>query len=400
MKSDMGIAEPVVHYKDESDCLDEEVTRALKRFFETILSPWRISGTAPKVEPMVDDPQKAATKLANAIFRFSRAAAAGAPDATVLSGFHNRLLNFVQSGIPVEAQMLWSPKKHWMLGTESGADLAELFAFQTLVSIRSAVQSVYRPGMSFVIDLEDLEFEFMEGESKEVVNSQNTYISGMKRLLKALALDEFFTVRRISERAKSAEELRQWRQQMAENYRALQAYWSESEACPVSLWETLESFSEIRRLGWKGTIPPEMRSYYLKFGKLVDAPDAERVDMVVRNLATILLHYQFDLLRGSGGVQPLKFSFVRAADGAPAKLLDGRVDFRFAPRKLCSRVSAAAPWATKGFLHRRGNDVRVSFRGWRELTAARCRFREGWLTIAGHDGDARVRADFAREDEE
>ena len=115
--------------------------------------------------------------------------------------------------------------------------------------------------------------------------------------------------------------------------------------------------------------------------------------MVLRNLAGILLHHQVGLFFGSGGITPLKFSFVRSADGAPVELLNGRVDLRFAPRRLCSRVSAAAPWATKGFVCGRGTEMRLEFRGWRELADARYRFAEGWLNIGRHGGSARVRAD-------
>src|SRR5207237_6777708 len=137
-------------------------------------------------------------------------------------------------------------------------------------------------------------------------------------------------------------ELSRWRQQILENYQALEAYWHESEECPVSSWETLGSFKEVRRLGWKGTIPPEMRRYYLdRIGRLTEASDVEKVDMVLRNLAGVLFHYQFGLLGGSGLVSPVKFSFVHSADAAPAELQHGRVNIRFAPRKLCSRVNAA-----------------------------------------------------------
>ena len=122
----------------------------------------------------------------------------------------------------------------------------------------------------------------------------------MNVMLGALSLDDLFTLRRMSERAKDEEELERWRQQMAKNYRALEAYWHESEGSPVSSWEALASFKEIRRLGWKGTIPPEMRRYYLDRIAKVAASDAKRVAMVLRNFAGILLHYQVGLLRGSG----------------------------------------------------------------------------------------------------
>jgi hypothetical protein len=409
MKSHTGIAELSVHYGDGAGRLDEEIFLALERSFATILLGSRDNNEPPDqpgspppattLEQVPDDPERVADRLAHIIFNSSRAAAAGAPNAKAVDGIRTRLLEFVQRRIPLEAQMLWSPRKHWQLATESAVDLAELTAFQTLRSIDAAVRGVYRPGMSFLIDLEDIEFQFMEGQNEEAINAQEIYMSGMKRLLEALGLDELFTLRRMSERAKDSEELNRWRHQIVENYQALETYWHESQECPVPSWETLGSFNEIRRLGWKGTIPPEMRRYYLdRIGRLTEASDAEKVDMVLRNLAGILFHYQFGLLCGSGSVSPVKFSFVHSADAAPAELQHGRVNIRFAPRKLCSRVSAAGPWATKGFVCGRGNNVRVSFRGWHELAGGRHQFTEGWFTVAGPNGIARVRADLMREE--
>ena len=399
MNSSTDVAELVVDYSGLSAALNGEVLRMIETIFEPMLGRLLGSDNCSALAPVVDDPADVADKLASILFNHSRAAATGVSDTKTLAGLRDRLLEFVGRGAAVEVQMLWSPKKHWVFGTDSAVDLAELLAIQTLVSIDSAVRSVYPAGLSFVVDFEDVEFQFMEGPRAAVIHAQDLYISGLNRIVEALELDELFVLRRISEHARDAEELRRWRQQMAENYRALEAYWHESEACPVSSWETLASFNRIRELGWKGTIPPEMRRYYLGLlGKPVDTSDREKVTMVLRNLATILLHYQARLLRGSGKIQPIKFSLVRSATGAPASLQDGRVDIRFAPRKLCSRVSAAAPWSTKGFVCGRTKDMRVGFRGWRELADARYRFAEGWLTVRRHDVSARVRADFMLED--
>jgi len=395
MNSNTDIAELFVDYGEGFDGLNDKVARLLETVFAPTLLRLAGNDNLPALGPIAEDPEAVAQEVARILFKNSRAAAAGLPDPKMLDVFRSRLLEFVQTGMPIEAQMLWSPKKHWVFGTESSVDLAELIAFQTLVSIDSAVRSVYRPGMSFVIDFEDLEFQFMEGETEDVINTQEVYISGVKCLVEALGLRDLFIVRRISDHAQNAEELFRWRRQMSENYRALEAYWWESEAVPVESWETLASVEKLRELGWKGLIPPEMRQYYLGLvGGAADPSNVEKVDMVLRNLATILLHYQADLLRGSGKINPIKFSFVRSAAGAPATLQEGRVDIRFASRKLCSRVSAAAPWSTKGFVCDRGKEIRIEFRGWRELADAPNRFDEGWLTIGRHDVSARVRADF------
>jgi hypothetical protein len=395
----MDLLEVFVRYREGPGGLEERVLRALEGSFGLILSRLRGSNEAPGGDGMVADPEGVADKVARIIVSFSRAAAVPAVRERTIEGIRTPIFEFVRRRIAVEIQMLWSPKKHWVHGTESAVDLAELTALQTLLSIDSAVRGVYGAGLSFRLDVEDIEFEFMEMQNEGVVAAREIYISGLRRLIKALRLGERFTVRRVSECAKSGEELRSWRQQMAENHRVLEAYWYESEGLTIATQEVLPSFKKLRRLGWRGTIPPEMRRYYLnRLRRLADVPDREKVDMVLRNLAGILLHYQIGLLRGSGVVDPVKFSFVRPAASAPADLLLGRVDLRFAPRKVCSRVSAAAPWSTKGFVYGRKDRVLVSFLGWHELAGARCRFAEGWSTLAGREGAAEVRADFLCKD--
>ena len=379
--------------------LEERVLRTLEGAFGLILSRLRESTERPGGGGRMADPDDVADNVARIMTSFSRAAVVPAVRERTTDGVHARIRECVWRRIPVEAQLLWSPKKHWVRGADGAVDLAELAALQTLLSVDSAVRGVYPAGLSFRLDVEDIEFEFMEVQNEDVVGARETYVSGLKRLIAALQLDEVITLRRTSEHAKSEEELRCWRQQMVENHRVLEAYWYESEGRTVAAQEALPIFKELRRLGWKGTIPQDMRRYYLnRLGRLADTPDRDRVDMVLRNLAGILLHYQIGLLRGSGVFNPVKFSFVRPADSAPVELLVGRVDLRFAPRRLCSRVGAAAPWATKGFVYRRKDRVLVSFRGWHELAGAGCRFAEGWLTLAGREGAAEVRADLLCEE--
>jgi hypothetical protein len=392
------IADLCVRYGDGLTSLEAEVLRTLEISFEPILTHLQCREDQGGRGEIMADPQVVADRLARIMLHFSRVAAVPSMHERAMPSIATRVLEFVRRGVPVEAQMLWSPKKHWTQGHDSAVDLAELMALQTLVTISSAVSQVYWPGMSFMIDIEDIEFEFMEGQNNEMVVARDLYISGMRWLIRTLGLGELFTLRRTSERATSPEELTRWRQQIAENYRALESYWYKSEGCPAPTRDELSSLKKLAGLGWRGTIPPEMRTYYLtRLGRLAGSSEPKKVDMVLRNLAGILLHYQAGLLRGSGMIDPVKFSFVRSADAAPPDLLRARVDLRFVPRKVCSRVSAAAPWATKGFLFGHTDGPRISFRGWHELAGARCRFAEGWFTIARANDAAQMRADFMRE---
>lgn len=384
-----------VRYGQELHGFEDDVRRVLTTSFRPILA--RDSG---KRAPLRDGaipacPEEVAGNVAEIIAGFTRAGSDSAIRDKHVEAIHARILECVRRGIPMAARMLWSPKKHWVNDRESAVDLAELAALQTLLSVDAAVREVYAAGVAFQLDVEDIEFQFMEGQNAEIVVAREKYITSLRRLIEALGLCDVFTLDMVSDQASSAEELGRWQAQMEENHRVLVAYWQESQGRNATACQQLRTYQELHRLGWKGTIPPAMREYYLnRLGRVAHASDHEKIDMVLRNLAGILLHHQIGLMRGSDGIAPVVFSFVRSADAAPAELRFGRMDLRFVPRKVCSRVGAAAPWSTKGFVTAQGGKMRVSFRGWHELADTRSRFVEGWLTLAGQEGTAEVRADF------
>lgn len=383
-----------LRYREDLGPISELILTSLEAFFRPILSYDRQGRAFVRRHP--GDAE--AERLGRTITRRILGSAPIRPTAELsernLTVIEERISRAIRRGLPISAHMLWSPKKHWMRGPESSVDLAELAALQTLVSVHCAVREVWEAGLLFHLCVEDIEFEFMEGMSDALDDACHRYVSGLRRLIAVLGLSEVFSVFTTSERASDGAELNAWRAQIAENHRALQAYWYESETCAPALWDSLPSFQHLGRLGWRGSLPPEMRRYYLERLKPPgDMPDLDRADMVLRNLAGILLHHQTGLLRDTTVVEPVRFSFVPPANGAPGELLLGRVDLRFVPRKVCSLVGAAGPWSTKGHVVARDGRVHLVFRGWRDIANAKSRFTEGWWALDGVGGTADVRAD-------
>jgi hypothetical protein len=186
---------------------------------------------------------------------------------------------------------------------------------------------------------------------------------------------------------------------MEENYAALDAYWYESERKGLAGYESYASYKALSRLGWRGHIPDEMRNHYLRrLSALQDKPRSERVSMILRNFAGILLHYQKNLLTAPSVVEPVKFSFIPPAPGAPVELLRGRVDLRFVSRSVCSLVGAAGPWSTKGYFRQQHRQVMPMFSGWHSLQQSGLELVNGYLTLTRQDEAVDVRADLLVED--
>jgi hypothetical protein len=277
---------------------------------------------------------------------------------------------------------------------DSDVDMAELTALNTLLTVHNMVRVIHPPGLTFTFHVEDVEFEFMEGLTPELTNARNRYFNGLIRIVGALGLERVFGFVRMSDRAANRQERREWAAQMEENYRALEAYWYESEHEGFAGCENYPSYRSLRRLGWYGSIPQEMRDHYLRRLTAVEERSrAEKVSMILRNFAGILLHHQKNLLTTASEVPPIKCSFIPPAPGAPAELLGGRIDLRFVSRNVCSRVGAAGPWSTKGYFRQRGGRIEPAFASMRQSAQPHSRFIDGYLTLIGHDGEAAVRAD-------
>ncbi len=331
---------------------------------------------------------------ADAILTAARPGSVPAAVASNRSILEGRIAECLRRDLPIPVQMLWSPKKHWVVGADSDVDIAELMALNTLLSVSNRIRVFHSPGLMFTFHVEDVEFEFMEGLEPELKDARTRYISGLSEIVLALGLDDVFAFLKMSDKAANEQEKRDWVAQMDANYRALERYWYESERNGTTGCETYESYHALRRLGWRGSIPDEMRHHYLRrLTAVQERSRGEKVSMILRNFAGILLHHQKNLLTTGSDVPPIKFSFIPPAPGAPAELLGGRIDLRFVPRNICSRVGAAGPWSTKGSFQKRGGRITPTFASWHQPPGPQSRFVVGCLTLVREDREVDVRAD-------
>jgi hypothetical protein len=335
------------------------------------------------------------TRLAtDAMLAAARPGAAPEVLASNRSVLEARIANCVGRGLPIAAQMLWSPKKHWVVGPDSDVDIAELTALNTLLSVHNSVRLIHRPGLRFMFYVEDLEFEFMEGLEPELKDARRRYLDGLRGIVRALDLEDVFAFLKMSDKSWDEQERRDWVAQMQENHDALERYWYESENNGIARFESYDSYHALQKLGWRGSIPEEMRNHYLRrLNAVKERSRAEKVSMILRNFAGMLLHHQKNLLTRGSETPPIKFSFIPPAPGAPAELLGGRIDLRFVSRKICSRVGTAGPWSTKGYFRQRAGRITPTFASWHQRTEPRSRFVTGHLTLVRSDRETAVRAD-------
>jgi hypothetical protein len=308
-----------------------------------------------------------------------------------------RVVHRIREGRHLSGLMLWAPKKHWVHGLDSSIDIAELVALRTLFDIHVAVRQVYDPGMHFHIHVEDLEHAFVHGASVRLGQDMERYISRLRTAVEVLGLQTVISVTRATGLASGVRELEAWHSRLEQNLSALRAYWYDSERNGLDGFEQYETYRALARLGWRGPIPREMRNFYLgriQRGTCQGIAVADTADMVMRNLAGILLHHQEHLLRVGDDPRPLIVSFMPQPPGTEPQLTLGRVNLRFVSRKTSHSADNAAPWSVKGCLHERKGRLLPTFTSWRQPLGPYAQAFAGTFELARGRHRVSVRADL------
>ena len=313
-----------------------------------------------------------------------------APAGAALDALHRRIADHVARGLPVDAILTWGPRKFYAAPPDNAVDVAELAALEVLRALHAQVRGVHPAGLRFVVFYEDCEGTFIEGEPSEAFWP---YGAGLVRLVNLLGLASLVRIRSTSGllRHRPASDVRE---RLAANYELLRRHWHESERRGIERFEECPSYAPLLRLGFAGPISQESRRFYLeRLDRLVGdrrTPD-EKVDMVIRLFAAVLLHRQLDLFRVREGLDPVKLSFLRIA-GGPASLQEGRIDIRSIASDVSKR--SMAPWSAKGYLRRKGGAILPAQKPWPEPLPDGGRMAAGELRLRRGASAAALRADL------
>jgi aryl-alcohol dehydrogenase-like predicted oxidoreductase len=297
----------------------------------------------------------------------------------------------VAAGRAIEVILTWGPHKFAAPAEADVPDLGEAAAIERLYDLHRLVQSVYPPGLRYAVFVEDLEGHFIERPPPEAFAP---YGDGLEALVRVLGVADTIRVVRTSELVTRRGERRRAQALLDANYERLQAYWLESERRGIPGSDHYESSRALASLGFTGIITEETRRFYLgRLDRLLGdrRTREEKVDMVIRLLACVLMHRQLDLFRGGDGLEPVKLSFLGIA-GGPPRLMDGRLDIRTVLADVSRR--SLAPWSAKGCLRFRTGRVLPALIPWPEALRSGTPLVPGRVAFMRGSHVAVVRADF------
>lgn len=246
-------------------------------------------------------------------------------------------------------------------------DLAELSVIKILKCLNDAAKKVYAPGFSFHIRLEDWTGKYLEGEN--ALFSMNKYIEDFQTLNRLIGdpAISFFTESKLTPWSNFEE--------VANKMSAhIQDYLIESQNIPEEERATLDSFSILAGLGWKGIIPQPMREYLInKYAKLYpeykNTPDFYTKMMAKYLGATFAGHILKVRTPWSNNHKHLEIGFALPTPGIPENMQSTRVYYRSIT--LNNSKHNIPYWRAKGILKINENDdIRISLLSWNDLPSS------------------------------
>lgn len=263
----------------------------------------------------------------------------------------------ITAGSPIPMLVPSGPKKPVQ---GMSVDIAELAALRTLACLQTRVSRHYPPGLEIVFRMEDVTGWVLEGHEARTRDSIENYLADFEKLVRILDYGNFIFP--IRESALVTEEA--MRAAIEQIEPTISAYVRDTDVNGLEGYEKLESWQQLKALGWSGRIPVEQRQFYhCRYQRLFPKMTAEeRTDLMVRYLANTLARYQLK----ATGAKPdwegnFQLSFAAPVPGNPPNLTSTRIYYRTLPLHLAKHHLPF--WRARGFLKLNG-DAKFSLATW------------------------------------
>jgi hypothetical protein len=246
--------------------------------------------------------------------------------------------SYMDSGDPIEVLVPWGSSKQ----ADVNLDVLELSALRSIHCLSERVKRHYAPGIRVSIRVEDATDMVLFDPS--FYGKINTYAVTMVKLVQALGYKEI-TVKRETELMSTPdfhEHVRDLTPWIAEYMNAADRIGSEKAM------ET-DAYQTMKRLGWKGNIPLEQRSYYKRSYRIFypDKTEEEINESASVYFACSLVRR---LMNGTGAPvgQHIQLCYNLPVPGIPWKMAANRLYYRTVPERFTNRHKA--PWIGRGYI--------------------------------------------------
>lgn len=232
-------------------------------------------------------------------------------------------------------------------------DIAEIGGIMQLINLDNAVKEIYPKGLNIHVRIEDLGADWLYRHSTDpdMIKGYTKTFEALGDMLtknnhiifipesSGMARDEYF---RIS----------------ASTSHLISEYLEERQTYGSDHWKDLESFEDLKEVGWNGIIPQEQVDYYLGlYRKLYpEYTEDDRLEMFCDYMGGALARYTLN-----GRCEPaekyIQITFVPPIPGAPEGIFNNTLYWRTLPASN-ARTHIAA-WRGRGYLAIDGNSIKM-----------------------------------------
>jgi hypothetical protein len=305
------------------------------------------------------------------------------PGVESLFEIRKHLKAVIDSNEPVRFLMPWGSEKPVDLQT---VDVAEIVAMKTLACLQGRVESIYRPGISIRIRIEDATAPnlYFNDRPRARLNAQ-VYTDSLIDLIHTLEVQHFITP--VPETQMTSEDA--FEREFEQVYPTLLDYVKASEGVHDSERTVMKQYSALKELGWMGTIADDQRTHYRDtYRKLYGSSDNEATELFARYLAQSLVRKRINILGNGDWTDYLGLSFVRSVPGEPLGRTNRRIYYRTMPANVSS--NHIPPWRAKGYLVVNENGVRPRLASWQEQKD----YVPNVVRLSNGEHNVNVRADY------
>lgn len=261
----------------------------------------------------------------------------------------------MQKDVPIPIVVPWGCKK---VDNSTGVDLAEIAALKQMEALQRRVQQLHAPGICVRIRCEDIgAFYLFDDQGEEGACAIRDYALTFPHLPHLLGLDDFITVFMDSDHFPLAWYTRECERVAEVFYSYLLATEGMEEP------ETHPTYRALEGIGWKGSIPPEMREhFYASYARLYDDDRATSIYRLARYFAQTPVRKRMNAAGNlpEWGNDWLQLNFAPPVPGVPMMVTNRILYYRTFP--TCITRTHILPWRAKGYLKECGEPALTSFR--------------------------------------
>lgn len=281
------------------------------------------------------------------------------PSGRIREEFLRRIFFWKDNHLPIPIVIFWGALKgDNYLDSLGEADLSDFLAIKKLLFLQKQIQAVHSSGIKVTIITEDLAETVLHKELAVLDKKIKAYRASLQSLFSVLQVDHFISLSSESEIIKNKNlDPKDFLAKAIANGEIIYKYWRSSDLVLESNREIdiLPEYVVLQDIGWKGTIPKELRQYYKNRvqNQYPNISDREVIEKASHYLGMCLARFQFNFFENEYKNYPaFRVAFNAYPSSVESSLKNGRIELKIDWSKS---NKSRNPWNSFVLLEQKGS---------------------------------------------